>query len=97
MTMRLLLLLSLSLLGCKTAERPNSQHPPSQQTTPSSDHHDAGLPQPALVKGPGFLGVILPANAKVMPDLYPPGASYWTPTESDILAAEERLIPFFKE
>lgn len=97
MTLRVLLLFSLSLLGCNTAERPNNQLPPSQRTTPSSDQHDADLRKPVLVKGPEFIGVIFPANAKVMPGLYPPGASYWTPSESDVFEAEERLIPFLKE
>jgi len=97
MTMRVLMLLLFSLLGCNTAERPKNLLLPSQRTAPSSDRRDADLPKPALIKGPEFVGVVFPANAKVMRGLYPPGASYWTPSESDVLAAEERLIPFLKE
>jgi hypothetical protein len=96
MTIRVLLLLSLSLIGCKTAEPPDSQHLPCAQrgAQSSEEHEDTGLPKPALVRGPGFVGVIFPANTKEIPGLYPAGVSYWTPSESDILAAEEGLIPF---
>jgi hypothetical protein len=50
-----------------------------------------------LVKGPGFVGVIFPANTKTIPgELYPKGASDWTPSESDVRTAEKGLIPFFE-
>jgi hypothetical protein len=50
-----------------------------------------------IVEGPGFVGVIFPAEPKPIPGLfYSPTTSYWTPSKSDVLVAEERLVPFLK-
>ena len=85
----------LSLFGCKKGEPLDSRQVPAAQTsTAISGQQEAGLAKPTLVKGSGFFGVIFPANSEEMPGLYPPGASYWTPLESDVIAAEDGLIPF---
>jgi hypothetical protein len=85
----------LSLFGCKKGELLDSRQVPAVQTsTAISGQPEASLAKPTLVKGSGFVGVIFPANSEEMPGLYPPGASYWTPSESDVIAAEDGLIPF---
>jgi len=98
MMIRFLLLLSLSITGCQTAEPPNNrQVSAADRGTPSSGQNAApSLRKASLVRGPGFVGVIFPANTKAIPKLYPAGVSYWTPSQSDVFAAEERLIPFLK-
>jgi hypothetical protein len=61
---------------------------------------DTAGSQPAVINGPGFVGVIFPANTKtteVDHYLYPKGASFWTPAESDIFSAEKALTPFLKQ
>jgi hypothetical protein len=94
----------LSLFGCKKGKPLDSRQVPAAQTsTAISGQQEAGLAKPTLVSsvptpsrigGAGFVGVIFPANSEEMPGLYPPGASYWTPSESDVIAAEDGLIPF---
>jgi hypothetical protein len=88
MTIRVLLLFSLSIAGCQTSGPP--ENPPSRSRY-------TGVPVTgSVVKGPGFVGVIFPASSELAPILDPPATSYWTPSESDVSAAEERLVPFLK-
>jgi hypothetical protein len=102
MKIRWLLVLLFLLIGCNSEEPPQKvqgQVPHTAASTPAQTPTVSG-PQPALVKGPGFVGVIFPADSKttrVDLHLYPKGASFWTPAESDILSAEKALTPFLKQ
>jgi hypothetical protein len=98
MMIRVLLLLLVSMTGCKPAKPPDSRQVPAAQQDASSPDQDsnAGFPKGVLVKGPGFVGVIFPANSKAIRGLYPQGVSFWTPSESDVLAAEKGLVPFLR-
>jgi len=102
MIIRMLLVLLFSLVGCNSGDPPERTQGQVSQThasTPAQTPDSSG-PRPALVKGPGFVGVIFPANRKttrVDLDLYPNGVSFWTPAESDILSAEKALAPFLKQ
>jgi hypothetical protein len=102
MNIRWLLVLLFLLIGCDSGEPPQKvlgQVPQTAANTRAQTSDPSGA-QTALVKGPGFEGVIFPANSKttrVSVDLYPKGASFWTPAESDILSAEKALTPFLKQ
>jgi hypothetical protein len=47
-----------------------------------------------LVHTSDFDGVIFSADMKAFQKEFPTGVRYWTPSESDVLAAERELIPF---
>jgi hypothetical protein len=98
MMIRILLLLSLSITGCQTAGPPDNRQvsAPDRGTPSPAQNADPSLRKASLVKGPGFVGVIFRANTKAIPELYPAGVSYWTPSESDVFAAEHGHIPFLK-
>jgi hypothetical protein len=51
--------------------------------------------RPHIVRGTGFLGVIFPRNVEAPP--FPKSDGYWTPSESDVFAAEEGLKAFLKQ
>jgi hypothetical protein len=102
MKIRGLLVLLFLLTGCNSGEPPQKAQGPVPQAATSTPAQTPALSgsQPALVKGPGFVGVIFPANTRtteVDKYLYPKGASFWTPAESDILSAEKALAPFLKQ
>src|SRR5262249_15044871 len=46
------------------------------------------------VHGADFEGVIFPAAMRAFSSRFPKGVRYWTPSESEVLAAEKELIPF---
>lgn len=98
MTIRDLLLLSPLITWWKPVEPPgNRKVPATRRDTPSSaQNSDSGPVKSALIRGPGFVGVIFPANAQVIQGLYPKGVSYWTPSEAAVLEAEKGLVPFLK-
>jgi hypothetical protein len=102
MIIRVLLVLLSSIAACSSGEPTERTQGHVSQTpasTPAQTQATSGS-RPALVKGPRFVGVIFPASGKttrVDLDLYPKGASFWTPAESDILSAEEALTPFLKQ
>jgi hypothetical protein len=91
MTLRILLLVSLSMISCRSSGSPDEPQVQARDRRTSSGQ-SAGL----VVNGRGFVGVIFPAESKPAPGLYPPTTSYWTPSQSDVSAAEERLVPFLK-
>jgi hypothetical protein len=98
-TFQVLLLLSFSLTGCNTGNPPDSESVrTSQHDKPVAvQNADAHRAKPVLVRGDGYIGVIFPADSKELPGLYPRSASYWTPSESDVLVAEKGLIPFLEK
>ena len=49
---------------------------------------------PILVHNSDFGGVIFPADMKAFQRGFPKGVSYWTPSQSEVIAAEKELIPF---
>ena len=89
----------LALTACNTVKPPDSGlvRTPQRDEPTSGQNTDAHRPKPVLIRGDGFVGVIFPANTKELPGLYPPSASYWTPSESDVLVAEKGLIPFLEK
>jgi hypothetical protein len=60
----------------------------------SRQKQDAAPQLGLLVSASGFAGVILPAEARELRGLYPPGTHYWTPSEADVLTLEQRLRGF---
>jgi len=46
------------------------------------------------VHGTDFEGVIFPAAMRAFSSRFPKGVRYWTPSESEVLAAEKELRPF---
>jgi hypothetical protein len=92
---------SCALVGCKSTTRPQAsqdQPPQTPATAPIQNPTGSNL-QPKLVSGAGFQGVIFPADTKTPPELrlYPPSATFWTPTETDIAVAEHALPTFLKQ
>ena len=96
MMIRGLLLLSLAMVGCETADAPDiRQIPAAERATAKPDQdEDSGFHKPLVVNGAGFVGVIFPADSKPIDGMYPAGTAYWTPSESDVLEAENGLLPF---
>jgi hypothetical protein len=85
--------------GCKSGGPPDSRQvltfPPD---SPNSVAKAKAVPaKGVLVKGPGYVGVIFPADTKPIPGLYPANTSFWTPSESDILSLEKGLRPFLEK
>jgi hypothetical protein len=80
------------MTSCRSSGSPDERLIEARNRTTKSSGPTAGL----IVEGQGFVGVIFPAEPKPIPGIYPPTTSYWTPSKSDVLAAEERLVPFLK-
>jgi len=96
---RVFLFLSFALTACNTVKPPDSESVrTSQGDKPTSGQNaESDRRKSVLVRGDGYVGVIFPADSKELPGLYPTSASYWTPSESDVVAAEKSLIPFLEK
>lgn len=95
---RVLLFLSLLLTGCHTgASSDKRQVQAPGRAAPSAARNASGsLLKPSIVRGPAFVGVIFPAGTNTIPGLPPEYMNLWTPSESDVFAAEGELVPFLK-
>jgi hypothetical protein len=88
---RLFLLPTASLVFLISILGPNT--PTSGQKVDVDSRHQG----PALIHGREFEGVIFPARMKPFVMYFPRGVRYWTPSESDVLMAENELVPFLQK
>jgi len=51
---------------------------------------------PMRVSTADYDGIIFPAEMKAFRGEFPKGVGYWTPSESEVLAAEKQLVPFLR-
>jgi hypothetical protein len=65
--------------------------PTVSKSAPTSERQTTA---PMLVHTTSSDGVIFPADLKAFQAEFPKGVRYWTPSESDVLVAENELIPF---
>jgi hypothetical protein len=96
MMIRVLLFLSLLITGCHTAGSSDNRQvqAPGRAAASVAGNASGSLGKPSIVRGPAFVGVIFPADTKAIPGLYAESMTFWTPSESDVFAAEGELVPF---
>jgi hypothetical protein len=89
----------VKLLGCFVKPESGTS-PSSPPPTESTDEITVSSDGPnRLIKAPGLEGVIFPGTptgSRMEKDIYPKGATFWSPTQSDIIAAEAMLVPFLQ-
>jgi len=69
---------------------------PAAPASPGQAGSDAIRKQGTLIRGTGFSGVIFPSDRKAFQFEFTHDVGYWTPTESDVVIAESKLLPFLK-
>ncbi len=92
MKTRALLLISIAIAGCQSSRPLDDPRLQDDERGRLGSERSAGL----IVKGPGFTGIIFSAKPPPDPRIYPSSTGFWTPSESDVSTAEERLVPFLK-
>jgi hypothetical protein len=69
---------------------------PTGLTPGQKTNSNSGRSERVFIHGPGFVGVIFPADMKAFQGQFPKGTRYWTPLKSDVLAAEHELVPYLR-
>ncbi len=70
---------------------------PTGLTHGQKGNSDSGRSERVFIQGPGFAGVIFPADMKAFQSHFPKGTQYWTPSKSDVLAAEHELVSYLRD
>jgi hypothetical protein len=70
---------------------------PTGLTSGQKANSDSGRSERVFIQGPGFAGVIFPADMKAFEGHFPKGTRYWMPLKSDVIAAEHELLPYLRD